>query len=124
MDDYSILFFVCFLFVVIALFADVSFQVCGVGVIALVSFSFFFFFFFLVYLLVFLHRRKCSFYFNAGGGREKLQLSAGQELNFSYFVIAYKFEDWQGSLAVIRELNYLLFYTFQIFLLIYYSFSY
>ena len=122
MDDYFILFFVCFVFVVIALFADVSFQVCGVGVIALVSFSFFFFFF--VYLLVFLYRRKCSFYFNAGGGREKLQLSAGQELNFSYFVIAYKFEDWQGSLAVIRELNYLLFYTFQIFLLIYYSFSY
>ena len=37
----TILFFVCFVFVVIALFVDASFQVCGVGVIALVSFSLF-----------------------------------------------------------------------------------
>ena len=66
-------------------------------------------FFFSVCIFVFVPRRKCRFHFNVDGGIVKLQSSAGQKFNFSYFRTVYKFELCQGTLAVIRGLFIILY---------------
>ena len=87
----------------------------GFFIFVFVFFCVFFFHSFVLFL-----RRKCSFHFNVARGMVKLWSSAGHKISFCYFQIVYKFEVCQGSLAVIREL---LFYIFQIFLLVFSNFS-
>ena len=89
----------CFVVVVVVgQFVDVCFQVrCCCH------------FFFSVCIFVFVPRRKCRFHFNVDGGIVKLQSSAGQKFNFSYFRTVYKFELCQGTLAVIRGLFIILY---------------
>ena len=112
--------FVCFsclfVFAVVGLFLDVTFQVCVVVVIVMFAFCFLFFF---ICSFSFLEGSVVFVSMWAGWG----QPSAGQKINFTSFRVVYKCWVWQGSLAVIKgKINYFIYFKY--FLLTYCNFSY
>ena len=112
--------FVCFsclfVFAVVGLFLDVTFQVCVVVVIVMFAFCFFVFF---ICSFSFLEGSVVFVSMWAGWG----QPSAGQKINFTSFRVVYKCWVWQGSLAVIKgKINYFIYFKY--FLLTYCNFSY
>ena len=115
-----VFFFVCFsclfVFAVVGLFLDVTFQVCVVVVIVMFAFCFFVFF---ICSFSFLEGSVVFVSMWAGWG----QPSAGQKINFTSFRVVYKCWVWQGSLAVIKgKINYFIYFKY--FLLTYCNFSY
>ena len=109
-NSWVILFYFCFFIFLIACFVLLMLLLLLLASLWMCAFKFVVVvIFFSVSIFVFVPRRKCRFHFNVDGGIVKLQSSAGQKFNFSYFRTVYKFELCQGTLAVIRGLFIILY---------------